>query len=469
VISGDHELCALDFQKHYRLSVVHLMDPDQSFEQPHNPKGWGPFLMLVGPDGKVKFQRTSLVDREQKLISLIKEAKATHPAISPKLVDGIAYMPGTLERSGEAKEPRPCERFSSLAAGPDGKVYLALTASRANNSDIVMRTWDGQAWSDDIPVAATEADEYDGTVIVGKNNDVWICWTSNAQDSMYNIFVTNLQSVLTGTQPTRVTDAADDAMHGRMACDTRGRPWITYYQWHKNRTGISRDREIYARRLDGTRLSQAIQISPTDVSIYEDHTDPGIIRMGKDMMVCWSWDYHQPKGYTTKALSPSIFARTINTELIPTSRAFHLSQRQIDMVPMLGYGAQEGAWCAWDSLVGGPNSKSLCVRSLTANTAIGETLTISKGLRHLCSPCFAFSGEQDGVLVWCQTRDGQDWSLERSVLNPKNKQWSQPHTLALEGNPRYSSAVYDTKGQLWVAYSRETPRGRRVICRQISL
>jgi len=463
VISGDHELCALDFQKHYRLPIVHLMDPDQSFEQQYNPKGWWPFLMLIGPDGKLKHRCTNLLDREHRLIALLKKAKATRQGISTQVVDGVAYMPGTLERSGESQASLPCERLSSLAAGPNNKVYLVLTSSRASNSDIMLRVWDGESWSHDVPVAATEADEYDGTVIVdNEHGKVWICWTSNALDNTYNIYVTNLEDTLAGAKPTRVTYAPDDAMHGRTACDAQGRLWITYYQWRKNRSGISRDKEVYVRYLDGTHLSQAIQISPTDIPSYEDHTDPSIIQMGKDMMVCWSWDFHQPKGYTTDALSPSIFARLIDDKLT-AGKPFHVSQRHIDMVPVLGSGRQGVTWCAWDSLVGGPNSKSLCLRSMTANSATSKTITISQGLTHLCSPCFAFSDEQDNMLVWCQTQNGQDWTLEKSVLNPKNKQWSQPHTLALEGNPRYSSAVYDANGQLWVAYARETPAGRRVI------
>lgn len=442
------------------------MDPDQAFEQPYNPKGYWPSLMLVGPDGKVKFQRTNLVDREPQLIALLKKAEATRPHISPKLVDGIAYMPGTLERSGESQAAQPRERFTSLAAGPDGKVYLVLTSCRASNSDILLRIWDGQAWSNDIPVAATDADEYDGTVLAGKNGDVWICWTSNAQDDMYNIYVTELQSVLTGVQPIRVTDAPDDAMHGRMACDAQDGLWITYYQWQKHRADISRDKEVYVRCLRGTSLSKAIQISPTDVPWYEDHTDPAIIPVDNGMMVCWSWDYHRPKGYTEEALSPSIFARMIDDRLVP-DRPFHVSQKQIDTVPVLGSDGQGNYWCAWDSLVGGPNSKSLCVRPLTANATTGKTITISRNLTHICSPCFAFADQQDGVLIWCQTQNGQDWTLERSVLDAKTGQWSSPGTLALEGNPRYSSAVYDANGRLWVAYSRKTPEGHRVIAQAI--
>ena len=85
---------------------------------------------------------------------------------------------------------------------------------------------------------------------------------------------------------------------------------------------------------------------------------------------------------------------------------------------------------------------------MTANSATGQTVTNSQDLAHLCSPRFAFSDGRDSVLAWCQTQNGQNWTLQKSILNPKNGQWSQSHTLALEGNPRYSSAVYDTKGQL---------------------
>jgi len=422
--------------------------------------------MLIGADGKLKYQCNNLLNRETKLVSLLKRAKATRPDISTHWVDGVHYMPGTLERSGEDKGPLPCERFSSLAAGADGKVYLVLTSSRNNNSDVVLRIWESQTWSNDIPVAAAEADEYDGTVIVGKDGKVWLCWTSNALDKKYNTYVTDLQTVLAKGRPTRVTRAPDDAMHGRMACDADGRLWITYYQWQKNQVGLSRDKEVYVRRLEGPRLSEAIQVSPTDVPSYEDHTDPAILQVGNQMMVCWSWDFHQPPGYTTEAREPTIFARMINDRLT-LDRPFHLSGGHIDMVPVLGSGKWSGTWCAWDSLGNGPNSKALCVRSVTPNAAAGETITISRDLTHVCSPCFAFSDQEDGALVWCQTQNGLDWTLEKSILNPKTRQWSRPHTLALEGNPRYSSAVYDTKGQLWVAYSRETPEGRRVVAEAV--
>jgi hypothetical protein len=215
VISGDNELSALEFQKHYRLPIVHLLDPSRIFEKKYNRSGW-PFLMLVDPQGRIVYKKNGLVDREEKTIRrLLNSMLNKQPGIKPVAFDGIAYTPATLKQSGEEEKPLRRERFSSLACGPVGEVYLVFTTNRNGNSDIFMRIFDGEKWSEDKPVVATAADEYDGMVMVDEQNRVWISWTSNAGGENYNIFVTTLADTSVPGEPVQVTNAPDDAMHAR--------------------------------------------------------------------------------------------------------------------------------------------------------------------------------------------------------------------------------------------------------------
>jgi hypothetical protein len=164
VISGDHERTALDFQKHYRLHIVHLMDTDVSFQFVHNRSGW-PFLMLVDPNGNVVHKANNLIDRETKILESLARMKASPEAAPIRVVDGIRYSAQTLRRSGEWEKPQVREYSSRLAAAPDGRVFLVFTASRENDSSVWLRVWNGQTWSEDRPLAASPADEYDGSVL----------------------------------------------------------------------------------------------------------------------------------------------------------------------------------------------------------------------------------------------------------------------------------------------------------------
>ncbi|MHC4752948.1 MAG: TlpA family protein disulfide reductase, partial [Planctomycetota bacterium] len=70
VISGDNELSALDFQKHYRMPIVHLMDSDRAFERKYNKRGW-PFLLLVDSEGQVVYRCNNMIERDRELMRLL--------------------------------------------------------------------------------------------------------------------------------------------------------------------------------------------------------------------------------------------------------------------------------------------------------------------------------------------------------------------------------------------------------------
>ncbi|OHB85165.1 MAG: hypothetical protein A2Z38_12285 [Planctomycetes bacterium RBG_19FT_COMBO_48_8] len=468
VISGDNELSALDFQKHYRMPVIHLMDSDVAFEMKYS-KGYWPFLMLVDSEGKIVYQCTNLIERDKKLMRLLHKLKdASYPAAT-MAADGVYYMNSTLQRSGEVEKLLQNERFTSIAAGRDGQIYTVFTSLKNGNSDIVMRICDGTSFSKDISVAATDADEYDGTVLLDNKNQVWVCWTSNAVDSKYQIHLTSLKDVQDGRESLIVSQSEDDAMHGRMTADDSGTLWITYYQWH-NIGKNSRDKEVYLRKYSNGEFSEEIHISPTDVSSYEDHTDPSISIMNEQVFVSWSWDFHRPKGYTQDAKEPTIFARTISQDLA-LGKLFHISGHRIDAAPMLSSASNNNLWCAWDSLGQSQKEpvyrKTLYVRSLNAHDATGKEFAVAEDLVNVCSPCFAFDNSRKGVLTWSQSENGKDWSLWKAEYDSDSNCWKEPTMIISEGDPRFGSCVYDTQGILWIAYSVRTDKGREIAVKQV--
>jgi hypothetical protein len=355
-----------------------------------------------------------------------------------------------------------------LWCGPDGKVYVVFTSNRNGNSDVFIRVFDGNIWSEDKPLAASVADEFDGTVVVDKQNRVWVSWTSNTDGKNYNIFTTTLPNPADVGEHVQITYADDDAMHARTACDKKGRVWITYYKWHKIGSN-SRDKEVYVRYFDGSKWSDEVHVSPKDVSEYEDHSDPAITTYGDSAIVCWSWDFHQPEGYTKEAKEPSIFARRIHDSL-KMGKIISISGTNIDVTPTITVDNDRHIWYAWDSLGGWwRKAKTLCVKDMTITGRSGQadTSQLSKPVVNVCSPNFAVSPTGIVTLVWSQTLDGKRWTLKRAKFDSKTNSWSKARTIELKGNPRFCSAAYDIKGQLWVSYSAETDIGREIIVRNL--
>lgn len=460
----------MEFQKHYQLPIVHLLDANRTFEKKYHRGGW-PFLMLADKKGQVVYKNNALIESEMsKITGLLDSMLRQQPEVEVVTADGVSYMPATLQRSGESKKARRCDRFPSLACGPDGKVYVVFTTNRNGNSDVFIRVFDGKVWSGDKPVAATAADEYDGMVVADKQNRVWVSWTSNADGKNYNIFVTSFVEPAESFAAEQITHAYDDAMHARMACDNQGSVWVTYYKWLKEGGrggGASRDKEVYIRRWKDGIWWDEVQVSPTDVPWYEDHSEPAITAYGNKAIVCWSWDYHQPKGYTKDAKEPTIFARSISNALKP-GKIVAVSGKNIDVTPTIAIGKDGRIWCAWDSLGREENldseRKNLCVGEVTfTDSPRAEILMLSKAVVNVCTPSFAVSPTGIVTLAWSETSDLKGWVLKQAEFDQVHNRWSRAKTIESKGNPRYCSAAYDGKGQLWIAYSEETDIGREII------
>ena len=459
--------------KHYDLRVVHLLDPNRKLERSCGGHGW-PLLVLVDGTGQIRYKTNNLVEKIQGEITPILESMLPQTAAAKPIVrNGVPYMSVTLKRSGEVDEPKARDRFPAIACGPDGRVYLAFTRDEGANSDVYLRVYDGTKWSEDCPVAATEFDEYDPSLAVNRQGRLWIAWASNAEKSHYNIYVANLKESAEPIRATRVTDADDDAMRGRLAVQDDGTVWLAYYRWLRmGLSNRSRDKEIYVRRWTGTAWSDEMHVSPEDVPRYEDHSDPAIATRGNKVVVAWNWDFHRVKGYTTNAAGPTIFFREVNTEG-PQGRTTDLSCRDIDVTPALAIDGAGQIVCAWDSLGYDRESrlerKNLMTRiyDLATREVSPYAKKMRSGLVNVCTPNFATDPKGDLSLIWSETANGTDWSVCRMNFEARTEDWSKVGTVESEVRPRFPAAAYDSKGRLWVAYSVERDGERRIEARAL--
>jgi carboxyl-terminal processing protease len=325
-----------------------------------------------------------------------------------------------------------------------------------------MRFFDGQKWSDDVPIAVTAADEYDGTVLVDKRGHIYVCWTSNANGKNYDIFLNSFTNPFQQGTSINITNSNDDAMHARMACDEKNTVWATYYKWRKIR-GYSRDKEVYLRRLENGRLSGELQISPRDVPQYEDHTEPAISVYDGGVVVAWSWDFHAAsKPYSIQAGEPTVFVRQITNDMT-LGKISSVSCKNIDVTPSVAVSGDGQIYCAWDSLRSN-HRKNVCVSNVTLgrNNVPSEIRALNKPVTNVCTPSFAAGAKNNLVLLWSESEDNINWTLKSAEFDTQSKIWSAAKIVESAGNPRFCFAAFDLNNQLWLAYSAETENGREV-------
>ncbi len=126
VISGDNELSALEFQRHYKLKFPVILDPVRSMEKQYNKNGW-PFMLLADPKGSIVYQGNGMLDRDIDKIEKLVDEMLSESNIPENITrDGVDYPASVMGRSGETEKSHRLDSFTSLAAGSDGKLYLGF-------------------------------------------------------------------------------------------------------------------------------------------------------------------------------------------------------------------------------------------------------------------------------------------------------------------------------------------------------
>ena len=464
-LSGESRRTGLDYQKHYRSRIPHVLDADLAFQKGHRGGGW-PFYLIVDAKGRVVYARSTLLSRDFSIPGRLAKVALGRPVETVRW-QGVDYLATTAKNNG--LPGRGADSAPDLAV--IGKSLVATYVRRSRTGSEVNLSRPGSR--EDLLVSSPGQDAYDAVVTTAGKDGGWVFWTGLADSGRYDVFGRRFAADGELSSPLNLTRSEDDAMSPAAAPDGGGGVWLTYYRWHK--MGLaSRDKEVYARRFDGRSWHDEIRLSPEDLPAYEDHTDPAIAAAPDgSVVVAWSWDMHKSddpvyRRYQTRyhAEAPTIFGRRVTARGGRGDLMF-LGEAGVDGSPTLAFGADGRLWCAWSawSSSGSMTTRSLVVSVTAANGKDREDQqVVSSGAPDIGIPRLLVRGKTPTV-VWSE-RDAKGVRTLRSS-RLEDGWWTKPEILVAEGKPRCPRVAVVSANTAWLAFIAGPAHDRQLVLRKL--
>ncbi|MHC4224535.1 MAG: hypothetical protein ACYSUN_11140 [Planctomycetota bacterium] len=428
------------------------MDPTDSYRHVIRVQGLTNSAVF-GADGVCVFNGNGIgpnIKSFRKVIdSALRKAKSENRRAQAFEEYGTVYAPQVREQGRIVHE-----RMASIAVSPDGKIHVAYVSDESGTDDLFLMSSDGREWSDPIPVAATLHDEYAPCVAAPGDDEVLITYCSNRKGKRYEIWAVQVVGD-TPKKPKQVSRSKDDAMAPSVAWDGK-HAWLAWYEW-KKMGDLSRDREIFLSRGKGGAWSKPIQVSPKNVSAYEDHADPVVQPDGKGgAWVAWAWDYHGVLPSKPPVNENSVFVLHLDRRLKagpPLAAGFRGEGSARDYAPTLAVTPDGVPWTAWDNChksSAGYSAKGLFVNRLRGDD-FGPQFEAGACAGAVCSPRLLVDPSGRVHLLWAQRGDA-GWELRLRGLTADGP--GEMRGLKVAGkSPRYPAGVFAPDGSLWVAYT----------------
>jgi hypothetical protein len=467
ITCGENARAALDYTRHYRSPHMIGIDADYSMSQEYSAQSW-PTFVVIDAQGVIQFHG---FDSDSNLAGvrrcLQKILKATGKDPKQATEGGIAYPVDVLaaRRARRDRSPR-------LAFEANGNADLVYYSNVSGSNSVRLRRYNPQgALLSEQQLSPPGLESYAPDCVFDDQGTLWVAWCARSNrffDIFAHSWTTNAADspAASAGQAEQLTFSDDDAMSPKIASGPGGRVTVAYYKWAKL-SGISRDRNVYARTYEPARRTWGpeVEISPPEPEV-EDHTDPDVVVDSKGQAwIVWSYDYHpQLFKEPLDAGQPTIFAASFSsTKASPAILVGATGKLRdaIDLFPSCALDSDGALWCAWDC-----SEPHRMIQLARRGSNDNSFKTVGSFGKAVCStPELSSAGDGLLLLAWSEHAPVGRWQGKVSLL--KNGQALKTMTLREDTDVLFPQAQQDSDGQYWVAYEKADEEGSRLVLRRI--
>lgn len=255
--------------------------------------------------------------------------------------------------------------FHRASASKDGHVFVVWQSFRGDpgqaQSDVYLRSFAGGAWSDEMRVSESMANDWEPQVAGGANGSAFVVWDSYHRGN-YDIFFRSFESGKLGSLQ-QVTSSTRFQAHASVAVDAEGRPWLAWDEsganWGKDQgflinppmsAPLHQERSIRVAMWDGKAWREPKRkIEPFYVyRLHPNFENPQIIFDGRGAlnMVFRHWTRQRARAIGSKLGWENYLTRYDGdswTQPIPLAH----SRGSIEKRPALTIDNAGSVWAAW--------------------------------------------------------------------------------------------------------------------------
>ncbi len=214
-------------------------DRDDVVIRRYKDGNWGALQWVPGTSGD-SFHPQVAVDAESRVWIVWGQLAGNNWDLYARRFDPAKEEWSAIERL--TNNPLP-DSYPRLTSDGKGKFALVYQSFRGVNSNIFLRTFDGQQWAPEVRITNRSANDWEPAAAFDSKGNLWVTYDSY-KNGNYDVFLTKVSGTQVGEEmPVAVTPSFD--ARPTIAVDKNDRVWIA---WEQGAQGWGKDQGYILRQ-----------------------------------------------------------------------------------------------------------------------------------------------------------------------------------------------------------------------------
>lgn len=217
-------------------------DRDDVVIRQYKNNKWGALQWVPGTSGDSWLPQVA-VDKQNRVWVVWTQQAGGNWDLYARRFDPAAQEWSALERL--TNDPLP-DINPRIAADGNGRIAVAWQGFRNGQSDIFLKSLDGEKWGPEVRVSQHAANEWEPSVAYDRDGDLWVAYDSYRAGN-YDVFLTKVTGGRTPGEEIAVSASARFEARATVAVDSENRVWVAWEEglagWGKDQGYIIRDRK----------------------------------------------------------------------------------------------------------------------------------------------------------------------------------------------------------------------------------